>query len=75
MCSAMHTKYATPGEQRVDCVEQRRDKEKRKLDRFGDAGEKRRQRRGNHDAADLGAIFAYVPRATSRMPLPAVPTF
>ena len=41
----------------MDCVEQRRDKKKRELDRFSDAGEKRRQRRGDHDAADLGAIF------------------
>ena len=44
-------------EQRVDGVEHRRDKEKRELDRLGDAGEKRGQRRGNHDAADLRALL------------------
>ena len=53
----MHTKYASPGEQRVDGVEHRRDEEKRELDRLGDAGEKRGERRGDHDAADLGAIL------------------
>ena len=44
-------------EQRVHAVKHRREKKKRKLDRLGDAGYERGQRGGNHDAADLGAIF------------------
>ena len=38
-------------------VEHRRDEEERELDRLGDAGEKRGERRRDHDAADLGAIL------------------
>ena len=45
------------GEQRVDGVEQRRDEEERELDRLGDAGEERGERRGDHDAADLRALL------------------
>ena len=45
------------GEQRVDDVEERRDEEKGELDRLGDAGEERRERGGDHDAADLRAIL------------------
>ena len=45
------------GEQRVDDVEHRRDEEERELDRLGDAGEERGERRGDHDAADLRALL------------------
>ena len=44
-------------EHRVDGVKHRRDEEERELDRLGDAGEERGERRGDHDAADLRAIL------------------
>ena len=52
MPSSMQTKYASAGEQRVNAIQQRRDEQERELDRLGDAGQERRQRRRDHDAAD-----------------------
>src|SRR5436190_12602239 len=41
----------------MDAVEDRCDEEERELDGFGDTGEKRGERRGDHDATDFRALL------------------
>ncbi len=61
MPSSMQTKYATAARSAWMRVEQRRHEQERELDRLGDSGQKRRERRRDHDAADLRAVLR--PRA------------
>src|SRR6266540_2240197 len=46
-----------PGEHDVDAVQQRSDEQEGELDRLGDAGDQRGQRRREHDAADCIALL------------------
>ena len=57
------------GEHGMDRVKHRRDEQERKLDRLGNAREKRGERRGDHDAADL--LLAAPGRAARHMAIAA----
>ena len=50
-------KVCSAGKQCVDGVEERRNEEERKFDRFGDAGEEGCEGSGDHDAADFRALI------------------